>query len=412
MCTGDGALPKSRTGGRRLAHLDWEGVSGEPPADMPFDSAQGKLRHARPTGEDWDFADLGMKETQASVHFFHHWTAKFIPQIPRRVIERYARPGDIILDPFMGCGTTLVEAARLGHDSWGTDINPLAAKIAQAKTARVNESQLDDLIAWLSEAARNPERHRARSADLFRGSAEWFREDVARAIRAIVNRGRALDEAARNFVEVGLSDLLKGMSNARMDRTIPTLPEKPRYADKKHYWRVVDNRTREINPFARLGAQLRRMQGALAAFQAQAGGRAEPLLHDARQLASLGRRAQLAVTSPPYWNAQNYQQLHLLSFHLLGLPEPGRAEIGRRAQDYLADMEAVIAQLAQVLDGHFALVIGESKEGIHEAVRDQCLAHGMRLVDTFTRRLVNQAFFAKAVKREFVYVFCGRRAAR
>jgi site-specific DNA-methyltransferase (cytosine-N4-specific) len=353
-----------------------------------------------------------MKETQASVHFFHHWTAKFIPQIPRRIIEMYGRPGDVVLDPFMGSGTTLVEAARLGHDSWGTDINPLAAKIAQAKTARVNESQLDDLIAWLSEAARNPERHRARSADLFRGSAEWFREDVARAIRAIVNRGRALDEAARNFVEVGLSDLLKGMSNARMDRTIPTLPEKPRYADKKHYWRVVDNRTREINPFARLAGQLRRMQGALAAFQAQAGGRAEPLLHDARQLASLGRRAQLAVTSPPYWNAQNYQQLHLLSFRLLGLPEPGRAEIGRRAQDYLADMEAVIVQLAEVLDGHFALVIGESKEGIHEAVRDQCLAHGMRLVDTFTRRLANQAFFAKAVKREFVYVFCGRRAAR
>lgn len=80
-----------------------------------------------------------MKETQAGTHFFHHWTAKFIPQIPRRVIETYARPGDVVLDPFMGCGTTLVEAARLGYNAWGTDINPLAVKIAQAKTARIDD---------------------------------------------------------------------------------------------------------------------------------------------------------------------------------------------------------------------------------------------------------------------------------
>jgi hypothetical protein len=83
--------------------------------------------------DNWDFADAGMKETQDSTHFFHHWTAKFIPQIPRRAIQRYARPGDIVLDPFMGSGTTLVEAARLGHDAWGTDINPLAYRIARSR---------------------------------------------------------------------------------------------------------------------------------------------------------------------------------------------------------------------------------------------------------------------------------------
>jgi len=355
--------------------------------------------------DSWDFADLGMKDTQASTHFFHHWTAKFIPQIPRRVIEMYARPGDVILDPFMGCGTTLVEAARLGHDSWGTDINPLAVKIARAKTARIDDAAVGEFISWLDQAARDPERHRARSARLFPGGEEWFRDDVARSIRAILNRARAFDGPARNFVEVGLSDLLKGMSNARMDRTIPTLPERPRYTDKKHYDRIVDNRTRDINPFTRLRSQLRRMQAALAAFHSEAQAEADPLLHDARDLASLRRRAQLAVTSPPYWSAQNYQKMHLLSFRVLRLEKPGPAEIGRRARDYLPDMEAVIQQLTRVLDGHFALVIGESKDGIHEAVRAQCEAHGMRLIDTFRRRLINQAFFAKAVKNEFVYVF-------
>jgi hypothetical protein len=355
--------------------------------------------------DDWDFADLGMKETQASTHFFHHWTAKFIPQIPRRLIEMYARPGDVVLDPFMGCGTTLVEAARLGHDTWGTDINPLAVNIARAKTAGIRHKALTEFIDWLDEAAERPERHLAQSRHLFEGSDEWFREDVARAIKAILNRARHLGGNTRNFVEVGLSDLLKGMSNARMDRTMPTLPSSARYRDKKHYYRLVNNETREINAFARVRSQLRRMGRALREFRAEATGRAAPILHDARRLRSLRRSAQLAITSPPYWSAQNYQKLHSLSFRTLGLKEPGRGEIGRRARDYLPDMGAVVEQLTQVLDGHFALVIGESRDGVHESVRDQCLSRGMELVETFTRRLSNQAFFAKAVKREFVYVF-------
>jgi hypothetical protein len=280
---------------------------------------------------DWNFADLGMKQTQASVHFFHHWTAKFIPQIPRQAIELYGKPGDVVLDPFMGCGTTLVEAARLGHDSWGTDINPLAVKIARAKTAPVNHATLTDFIAWLEVAAARPERHLADTAALFDGSEDWFREDVARAIRAIRTRARRLDANTGNLVLVGLSDLLKGMSNARMDRTLPSLPKTAQYKDKKHYWRVVDNETRAINPFSRLKHQLVRMQGALAEFRAEAKGRTEPLLHDARDLASLGRRAQLAVTSPPYWSAQNYQGMHKLSFWVLGMEEPRFGEIGRHA---------------------------------------------------------------------------------
>jgi hypothetical protein len=280
--------------------------------------------------------------------------------------------------------------------------------IARAKTAPVDDGALGEFIAWLREAAEAPARHGARSPRLFLGSEEWFRQDVARGIRSIRDRARELDDATRNFVLVGLSDLLKGMSNARMDRTIPTLPPEPRYVDKKHYYRVVDNETRSINPFARVRAQLVRMRRALAEFRAEAAGQAEAILFDARELAALARTAELAVTSPPYWSAQNYQRMHMLSFETLGLEEPGPAEIGRRPQDYLRDMEAVIEQLVHVLRGHFALVIGESKEGIHEAVRDACNARGMRLVSTFRRRIVNQAFFAKAVKREFVYVFACR----
>jgi 3-oxoacyl-ACP reductase-like protein len=97
--------------------------------------------------------------------------------------------------------------------------------------------------------------------------------------------------------------------------------------------------------------------------------------------------------------------MHRLSFRTLNLTEPGHGEIGRRAKDYLPDMAAVTEQLTRVLAGHFALVIGESQEGIHEQVRDKCIEQGMRLVATHSRQVINQAFFAKKVAREFVYVF-------
>jgi hypothetical protein len=131
----------------------------------------------------------------------------------------------------------------------------------------------------------------------------------------------------------------------------------------------------------------------------------EPMLADARQLGQYVPPVKLAVTSPPYWNAQNYQKLHWLSFQTFGLEEPGAGEIGRRKNDYLSDMRAVLGQLAQVLDGVFAIVIGESKHGTHETVRDACVAAGMKPLDTIRRTITMHAFFMKGVKTEFIYLF-------
>jgi hypothetical protein len=364
--------------------------------------------------EDWDFAHLGIDETQYLTHFFHHWTAKFIPQIPARIIEQHTREGDAVLDPFMGCGTTLVEAAVRRRPAFGTDINPLAVKIARAKTMPVDEAALECFLSELDRRKRagSVEAPGVASAaasggfDLFPGSGKWFRADIAAAIRWVLLSIGSFDDATRNFVEVGLSDLLKGMSNARMDRTIPQLPPEPEYVDKKHYNRVVNNLTRRINVYSRLHSQLRRMLDALREYRSRADGTTcEPMLADARQLGQHVPRVKLAVTSPPYWNAQNYQKLHWLSFQTFGLEEPGAGEIGRRSNDYLCDMRAVLGQLAQVLEGVFAIVIGESKHGTHDNVRDACIAAGMKPLDTIRRRISMHAFFMKGVKTEFIYLF-------
>jgi hypothetical protein len=66
---------------------------------------------------------------QRAAHSLHEisYRACFKPQLPRFFIERLTRPGDVVYDPFMGRGTTLVEAAVMGRVPYGCDVNPLSA---------------------------------------------------------------------------------------------------------------------------------------------------------------------------------------------------------------------------------------------------------------------------------------------
>jgi DNA modification methylase len=362
---------------------------------------------------DWDYAELKISERQYGVHFFHHYTARFIPQIPSTLIRELSETNDIVVDPFMGAGTTLVEAALLGRGCYGLDTNPLALKIAKAKTLRLNSKniqEIDRFLEWLDMQKQDQENclDCGNEPVLFEDSPLWFRKDVAQRIAKILNELEPYTSDMRNFIEVGLSDLLKGMSNARMDSIVPTLPSDPVYIDRKHYYREVNNLTREIPVYGRLLPQLKAMKRAILEFNKQTDDQliCAPILADSRHLSSHVRKCDLVVTSPPYWSAQNYEKLHMLSFKLFGLETEKGKEIGRDGKSYLDDMKQVFQQIAEVLGGHFALVIGEDeKKRQHEKLYDTARDIGFVPQCTITRKLSNQTSIAKQIKKEFIYVF-------
>ena len=61
--------------------------------------------------------------------------AKMLPAIARRAIEAYSSPGDVVLDPMCGVGTTLVEAVHLGRDAVGVEYEPRWTELARANLA-------------------------------------------------------------------------------------------------------------------------------------------------------------------------------------------------------------------------------------------------------------------------------------
>jgi len=73
----------------------------------------------------WSFPQRGSWATHNS-----SYRGNFAPQVPRNLIEMYSQPGEAILDPMVGAGTTLVEAKLLGRNALGIDINPDVVKIA------------------------------------------------------------------------------------------------------------------------------------------------------------------------------------------------------------------------------------------------------------------------------------------
>ncbi len=102
--------------------------------------------------EDLDFHDKG---SSYASHNFHSFPAKFPPQLPRKFIQELTSPGDYVYDPMMGSGTTLVEALLLGRYAVGSDIDPLAVRIARVKTQPLEVITASEVGCEVAQRARN-----------------------------------------------------------------------------------------------------------------------------------------------------------------------------------------------------------------------------------------------------------------
>ena len=81
-------------------------------------------------------------------HNFYRYPARFSPPFVRAAIHAFSQPGDWVMDPFAGGGTTLVEALATDRNALGIDISALAAFICKAKTLMVHDRDVESLRYW------------------------------------------------------------------------------------------------------------------------------------------------------------------------------------------------------------------------------------------------------------------------
>lgn len=97
---------------------------------------------------DGGYVSLGSRRT-ASPHEFYRYPARFAPSFARAAIEAFTRRGDLVLDPFVGGGTTLIEARLAGRQALGSDLNPLAVFVSQSKSRPYSVSNLSQVVDWI-----------------------------------------------------------------------------------------------------------------------------------------------------------------------------------------------------------------------------------------------------------------------
>jgi len=286
------------------------------PTNKSMSSVAGLLETAP---EDWDFARA---DTQYLTHGLHPYPARMLPQIAERLISRYLLekfPSDreqlLVLDPFCGSGTALVESKRLGARSVGNDINPLAVLLASVKT---NPPSPEKLRAFLPRFLREIEKEtKEGKSDIVSleipNIAHWFKDYVIKDLEGLRRSIQEIgDVDLRNFLRVCFSLTVMESSNIdlRSSRFIRVYSENELRKHKPQVLSIFQKYVRE---------SVKRVD---AFFKISKDFEGFVIQGDARKLPLANTSVDLVVTSPPYGEEKNtvaYTRWSKLSLYWLGL---------------------------------------------------------------------------------------------
>ena len=259
---------------------------------------------------------LGKKQaTRYSVHGLHEYKGKFNPQVARAILNIFdVRSSQRVFDPFCGSGTTLVECAHRGALGYGTDLNPFAVYVANAKLLALSTpvSTLRRILEKLEKKFRRVKRWTTDIKDDVRGEylQSWFSLPVLQVIEIVAEKIQ--DEAgdlAPIFLSIA-SNLLRDYSlqdpnDLRIRRRKSPLPEIP-FVDA--FFPVADRFLERVKAAQSVVGVVKR--------------RGEAMLCDVASVdkKKFGAHFDAALTSPPYAMALPYidtQRLSLVWLNLL-----------------------------------------------------------------------------------------------
>jgi len=343
---------------------------------------------------DWDFVDA---PANSGIHAIHPYPAKFIPQIPQKLIELF-HPHDssIILDPFCGSGTTLVEAINMGFDAVGVDVNPLACLIAKGKTSR-----LPDGLGVVTKRVVRKAKEQL-SANLVQVPHiprlnHWFKIDIQKALAALVDQINAEENHVfKDALRIALSSIIVRVSNQESDTRYAAIEKNISYEDVfNNFERAATNLGEAIYSFT---DDLFRKLGHATIINR------DLLSLNARDLSS---NIGLVVTSPPYPNAYEYWLYHKYRMYWLGMDpiEVRQREIGARPHyfkvnpqdehDFERQMSMTFHLLSQIMNPNAKACFLVGRSVIHGRVIDNlsllqraALAHGFVAEGTIERRIL------------------------
>jgi len=303
------------------------------------------------------------------------YRACFKPQLPRFFIDRLTRAGDAVYDPFMGRGTTVIEAALLGRIPCGCDINPLSQILVRP---RLNPPRLEEVAQRLETISLHGEHELSEDLLVFYHPQTLQQLCSLRAHLLERKESGTLDSVDEWIWMVALNRLT-GHSNGFF--SVYTLP--PNQATSATAQRKI-NTKRNQTPSPRDVAKLilkksrqlmRDCNEQTRTTLSGVAGKAQLLTHPATATPELAANSiSLAVTSPPFLDIVNYAGDNWLRCWFIGVDlDSVQISMHKKLEQWQETMTAVFRELARVLcpGGHVAFEVGEVRGGkvkLEEAV--------------------------------------------
>lgn len=257
-----------------------------------------------------------------ATHNIHSYTAKLIPHIPHHFIKEYTQEDDIILDPFCGSGTTLLEGRLLGRNAVGIDINPLAKLISEVKTTPLDISSLSYAFQLVKENLKN--NHGRMNID-FPNKDFWFcskaQFELSKIRHSIESLNDRLDQGIYKFLLLCFSSVIRKSSNAD-PRIAKTYKSKTVIQKIKRGWVPApilyfeESLNKNFERIKSLSEYLNSNNNYVKVFQGDA--KETSFIFEQNGI----EKVDFIITSPPYINAQDYFRSYKLELWWLSLATP------------------------------------------------------------------------------------------
>jgi len=268
--------------------------------------------------ETVSYRDLVNYNVNKQIHNLFRYPAKLIPEIAITFLnEEYIPKNGVVLDPFCGSGTVMIEAQKLGYNAIGIDINPLSFLISKVKTTQLEWNLVEKKIELFQEKIKKIQRAKIPE---FINRDYWFNENISKALGKTKCWIETIEEEKeRNFFEFVFASIIRKVSNA--DPTIfpPTFSKerKKELETKEEKWVFSVFEKKAKQSLKVLKNHFQKMER-IPKVDCILGSATEKLLPD--------KSVDLIITSPPYINAQKY--VRTTKFELFWLEKEKNNTIG------------------------------------------------------------------------------------
>jgi len=372
------------------------------------------------------FLDVPERERTRHVHRLHPYLGKFIPQLVGYFLSRYFEPGQVVLDPFSGSGTTLVEASERGIDSIGIEVSEFNVIISNVKLAEYDIPAMERDVLDISKRTaefsakefpdKKPQKHRREAREGAGYLETWF---APRSLREMLYFRSLIPEYShQDLLKVLLSRTARSCRLVHhYDLATPKEPVSGPYVCYKHKGKTCEPVTTIVPRLSSYSVDTVRRIKEFQRVRKQAGSLV--IEGDSRTVRldrtgptrSLRRRQVMGIfTSPPYVGQIDYHEQHRYAYELFGMERRDSLEIGRKSRgkgeraksDYARSMAESLRNTRAVLSpGAAVLVVANDRLGLYPSIFE---AAGMRVERSFRRPVEDRTERDKQPYSETVFL--------